>query len=286
MLPGVTVEASGPALIEGSRTAVTDNQGAYRIVDLRPGVYAVSFTLSGFSTLRREGLDLPAEFTATVNGELTVGLVGETITVSGEAPTVDLRSSRAQVQFAQETLQSLPGTGRLATLSAIIPGATLRRENDRGVGGLSDRTQTAYSVHGAPEAQPVVDGMNHQVASLTSGVFVYNQINIQEVVVETSGVGADRDTGGMQLNMIAKDGGNTFAGIATFAYVGPSLEMSNINDALLRVTSIPTGWGRSRSSGTRRSRWAGRSGATASGSLPRSARASRSSLRKTSTTTN
>ena len=93
---------------------------------------------------------------------------------------------------------SLPGTGRLATLSAIIPGATLRRENDRGVGGLSDRTQTAYSVHGAPEAQPVVDGMNHQVASLTSGVFVYNQINIQEVVVETSGVGADRDTGGIR----------------------------------------------------------------------------------------
>ena len=75
--------------------------------------------------------------------------------------------------------------------------------------------------------------MNHQVASLTSGVFVYNQINIQEVVVETSGVGADRDTGGMQLNMIAKDGGNTFGGIATFAYVGPSLEMSNINDELL-----------------------------------------------------
>jgi carboxypeptidase family protein len=233
VLPGVTVEASGPALIEGSRAAVTDSQGAYRIVDLRPGEYTVSFTLAGFSTLRREGLDLPAEFTATVNGELTVGSLEETITVSGEAPTVDLRSSRAQVQFAQETLESLPGTGRLATLSAIIPGATLRRESDRGVGGLSDRTQTAYSVHGAPEAQPVVDGMNHQVASLTSGVFVYNQINIQEVVVETSGVGADRDTGGMQLNMIARDGGNTFAGIATFAYVGPSLETSNINDALL-----------------------------------------------------
>ena len=233
VLPGVTVEASGPALIEGSRTAVTDSQGAYRIVDLRPGVYTVSFTLSGFSTLRREGFDLPAEFTATVNADLTVGALEETITVSGEAPTVDLRSSRAQVQFAQETLESLPGTGRLATLSAIIPGATLRRESDRGVGGLSDRTQTAYSVHGAPEAQPVVDGMNHQVASLTSGVFVYNQINIQEVVVETSGVGADRDTGGMQLNMIARDGGNTFAGIATFAYVGPSLETSNVNDALL-----------------------------------------------------
>jgi len=88
-------------------------------------------------------------------------------------------------------------------------------------------------MHGAPEAQPVVDGMNHQIASLTSGVYVYNQIGIQEVVVETSGVGADRDTGGMQLNMIPRDGGNTVSGIATFAYVGPSLEASNINERLL-----------------------------------------------------
>lgn len=233
VLPGVTVEAASPALIEKVRSAVSDGQGLYRIVDLRPGVYTVSFTLTGFSTLKREGVELPAEFTATVNGELAVGALEETITVSGEAPTVDIRSSRAQVQLPQETLQALPGTGRLATLSAIIPGVTLRRESDRGVGGLSDRTQTAYSIHGAPEAQPVVDGINHQIASLTSGVFVYNQISIQEVVVETSGVGADRDTGGMQLNMIARDGGNTFSGTATFAYVGPSLEMSNVNDALL-----------------------------------------------------
>jgi Carboxypeptidase regulatory-like domain len=233
VLPGVTVEASSPALIERVRSTVTDAQGRYRIVDLRPGTYGVTFALTGFTTSRREGLELRAEFTATVNADLAVGALEETVTVSGEAPTVDLRSSRAQVQFAQETLQSLPGTGRLATLPAIIPGVTLRRESDRGVGGLSDRTQTAYSMHGAPEAQPVVDGVNHQVASLTSGVFVYNQINIQEVVVETSGVGADRDTGGMQLNMIPRDGGNVFSGLATFAYVGPSLETSNINDALL-----------------------------------------------------
>jgi carboxypeptidase family protein len=233
VLPGVTVEAASPALIEKVRSTVTDEQGRYRIVDLRPGTYTVSFALTGFSTSKREGLELRAEFTATVNADLAVGALEETVTVSGESPIVDLRSSRAQVQFAQETLQSLPGTGRLATLPAIIPGVTLRRESDRGVGGLSDRTQTAYSLHGAPEAQPVVDGVNHQVASLTSGVFVYNQINIQEVVVETSGVGADRDSGGMQLNMIPRDGGNVLSGLATFAYVGPSLEASNINDDLL-----------------------------------------------------
>jgi carboxypeptidase family protein len=233
VLPGVTVEAASPVLIEKVRSVVTDENGVYRIVDLRPGNYTVTFTLPGFNTFRRDGVVLASEFTATVNADLTVGQLEETITVTGEAPVVDIRSSRAQVQLAQETLQALPGAGRLNMVSMVLPGATLRRESDRGVGGLSDRTQTAYSVHGAPEAQPVVDGMNHQIASLTSGVFVYNQINMQEVVVETSGVGADRDTGGMQLNMISKDGGNTFSGTATFAYVGPSLETSNITDELL-----------------------------------------------------
>lgn len=233
VLPGVTVEAASPVLIEKVRSVVTDESGVYRIVDLRPGAYTVTFTLPGFNTFRREGVVLPAEFTATVNADMGVGVLEETITVTGEAPVVDIRSSRGQVQLAQETLQSLPGAGRLNMVSMVLPGATLRRESDRGVGGLSDRTQTAYSVHGAPEAQPVMDGMNHQIASMTSGTFVYNQINLQEVVVETSGVGADRDTGGMQLNMVSKDGGNTFSGAATFAYVGPSLETSNINDELL-----------------------------------------------------
>src|SRR6185436_13679153 len=173
--------------------------------------------------VKREGLDLPAEFTATVNAEMAVGALAETVTVSGEAPTIDIRSSRAQVQFEKETLESLPGAGRLTTLAAVIPGATLTQEFNRGVGGTSDRTQTRYSIHGGPEAQPYVDGMNQQLPNSTQGVFVYNQLGIQEVVVETSGVGADRDSGGMQINMIPRDGGNVFSGVATAAYSGPDL---------------------------------------------------------------
>src|SRR5204863_9345542 len=84
VLPGVTVEASSPALIEKVRTAVTDDQGLYRIVDLRPGNYVVTFTLTGFAAVRREGLELPASFTATVNAELSVGAVEEKVTVSGQ----------------------------------------------------------------------------------------------------------------------------------------------------------------------------------------------------------
>ena len=233
LLPGVTVEASSPALIEKVRVAVTDGQGVYRIVDLRSGLYTVTFTLPGFTTLRRAGVQLPAEFTATVDAQLSVGALEETITVTGEAPLVDLRSTRGQAQFEQETLESVPGTGRLAMLQQVIPGADLLRATDRSVGQLSDRASTNWSVHGAPASRPVVDGMNYQLAQLNQGVVVYNQAAYQEVVVETSGVGADRDTGGLQLNMIPKEGSNIFSGAASYAYVGPSLESSNINDDLL-----------------------------------------------------
>src|SRR5712691_3540802 len=131
VLPGVTVEANSPALIENVRSVVTDAQGLFRIVDLRPGPYTVTFTLPGFTTVKRTGIELRGEFTATVDVELQVGSVAETITVSGEAPLVDTRSARAQTQYAAETLQSLPGNGRLATLNSVLPGAVLNNEGDR-----------------------------------------------------------------------------------------------------------------------------------------------------------
>src|SRR5947207_4256594 len=107
VLPGVTVEASSPALIEQVRSVVTDAQGLFRIVDLRPGPYIVTFTLPGFTTVKRTGIELRAEFTAKVDAELAVGSVAETITVSGEAPLVDTRNARAQTQYQSETLEAL-----------------------------------------------------------------------------------------------------------------------------------------------------------------------------------
>ena len=189
---------------------MTDDQGLYRIVDLRPGPYTVLFTLAGFSTLRRDGIDLPAEFTATINADMSVGTVEETVTVSGQAPIVDVRSSGAQTQFERETIESLPGTGRLALLNAIIPGASLTSSAERSAGG-NDRTQTRFSVHGAPEAQPVMDGINQQIPGITIGVFVFSQLNIQEVVAGFAG-DAEADFGGTQLKMVPRDGGNTFSG--------------------------------------------------------------------------
>src|SRR5262249_33092422 len=93
VLPGVTVEAGSPALIEKTRSVVTNDAGQYRVVDLRPGVYTVTFTLTGFSTIRREGIVLEANFTAPINVEMKVGGVAENVTVTGESPVVDVQTS-------------------------------------------------------------------------------------------------------------------------------------------------------------------------------------------------
>jgi hypothetical protein len=239
VLPGVTVEAASPALIEKVRTAITDSEGLYRIVDLRPGDYTVTFSLPGFSTFRRDGLALPANFTATINAQMGLGTLEETITVTGEAPLVDTQSTRQQMQVERETLESLPGTGRITGLAAIIPGAALVTPQQYSVGGVNDSSQFTFRVHGAPNSEPIVDGQSQVVGGLTNGVFIYNQLTFQEVVVETSGAGADRETGGMGINIIQRDGGNTFSGGATYSYSGPSLESGNISDELVQRNLRP-----------------------------------------------
>src|SRR5262245_32955750 len=111
LLPGVTVEAASPALIEQVRTAVTDSQGEYKIVDLRPGVYAVTFTLTGFNTMKREGIELSAGFVANVTAELRVGSLEETITVSGQSPLVDVQSTTQSRAITLAQIDAVP-TGR------------------------------------------------------------------------------------------------------------------------------------------------------------------------------
>ena len=241
VVPGVTVEAASPALIEQVRSVVTDAQGRYQIVDLRPGIYTVTFTLAGFSTLKREGLELTSGFAATVNADLNPGSIGETILVTGEAPIVDLRNVRQQTQLSRETLESIPGTGRLPALYTVLPAAQLNVATAYSVGAVNERVAANYSLHGAPSASPMFDGMNATITNLTQGVVVYNQLTFQEVVVETSGVGADRDSGGAQVNIVQRDGGNTFSGTLTYAYAGPGLESSNFGPALAARGLQPSG---------------------------------------------
>jgi hypothetical protein len=120
------------------------------------------------------------------------------------------------MQVERDTLEALPGTGRLALLNTLLPGANLTNSTERSAGG-NDRTQTRFSLHGAPEAQPYVDGINQQIPGITIGVFVFSQLNIQEVTA-TSGGDAEADFGGTMLKMVPRDGGNQFSGLSQFSY--------------------------------------------------------------------
>src|SRR5438105_1295843 len=122
VLPGVTVEASSPALIEKTKTAVTDGSGQYRIIDLRPGTYSVTFTLTGFSTVKRDGIELTGTTTVTIPAELKVGGLQETITVTGETPVVDVQSAKRELVMSQETLNTLPVTRAAGALLNAVPG--------------------------------------------------------------------------------------------------------------------------------------------------------------------
>ena len=148
VLPGVTVEASSPALIEKVRTVVTDAQGHYRIVDLRPGVYAVTFTLPGFRTLRRDGVELTTGFTATINAELSVGALEETVTVSGASPVVDVQNMQPRSMITSEILDTLPTAGNsLTAYVALIPGGGAGQCQD--VGGNKGELSARSPIHGS-----------------------------------------------------------------------------------------------------------------------------------------
>ena len=239
VMPGVTVEAASPALIERVRTVVTDAAGAYRIVELRPGTYTVSFTLPGFTTVRREGIELTTSFTAAVNAELRVGSVEETITVTGETPVVDISSARQQTTVSREVLDAIPTTKRLGQYASFIPGATYANPTFQDSGGTAGEGGQ-FGVHGQRAADEVVnmDGLNQNMFGLD--VYSYNSQTIQEVVVETGGTSAEAMTGGVQLNIIPKDGGNRWSGSFSSSFTGPTLQAENLSDDL-RARGLQSG---------------------------------------------
>src|SRR5437870_2459917 len=147
VMPGVSVEAASPALIEKVRSVVTDERGLYRIVDLRPGTYTVTFTLPGFSNFKREGIELTTSFTATINAEMKVGSVEDTVTVLEQAPVVDLQNVRTQTTIVRDTLDAIPTTKRLGQYASIIPCATYANATFQDVGG-NQGEGGQFGVHG------------------------------------------------------------------------------------------------------------------------------------------
>ncbi|MEP7307997.1 MAG: carboxypeptidase-like regulatory domain-containing protein [Acidobacteriota bacterium] len=234
VLPGVSVEAASPELIEKVRTGVTDGAGLYRIEGLRPGTYTVTFTLSGFSTVKREGIQLTGSFIATVNADLKVGTLQETIVVTGETPIVDVQSAKRQTVVSKDLIDGLPTTGGYSSLLALVPGI---------VGGTRD-VQTGpcactFSSHGAllagranEEGRTLLDGLLISVPQGSSSNYPADTRNATELSFTVAGSLGETETGGPVLNIVPKTGGNRVSS-SLFAGVGPQwLEGSNYTQTL------------------------------------------------------
>jgi Carboxypeptidase regulatory-like domain len=242
VLPGVQVDVRSPALIEQVRTAVTDSQGVYRIVDLRPGTYSVTFMLPGFSTFERNGVELPTSFTATVNAEMKLGSIAETITVSGEAPVVDVHTaSQSQQVIPSEVRNAIPLPNNAAAFAALIPAAT-QAASDRDVGGIRGENSQAFSIHGSHTADMIMlrDGLDYdQFFSGGNKASSMNPAAIAETTVQTAS-SAQSESGGVQINAIPREGGNTLHGVFQSNYGNERLQSDNI-DAALRARGATAG---------------------------------------------
>jgi Carboxypeptidase regulatory-like domain len=232
VLPGVTVEASSPVLIEKSRTVVTDGEGRYTIVDLRPGTYKLTFSLTGFTTVIRDAVDLPGNTTVPINVDLKVGALEESVTVSGQSPLVDVQNAQRTEVVPRDVLDALPTTRNMQSVGSIVPGVKLSRPD---VGGSQGMEQTYMRTHGADDRHTSmqVDGMIVNSSMGDGNIQAYNDDALaQQVVFQTSALPAEVAAGGVRVNMIPKDGGNTFRGGGFLGGTASGWQADNNNDEL------------------------------------------------------
>jgi len=232
VLPGVTVEAASPVLIEKTRSVVTDGSGQYRIIDLRPGIYTVTFTLGGFATVIREGVDLPATFTANIDASMRVGSLEESITVSGSSPVVDVQSATQQQVLSRELLEAVPTGRNLWGVGATLTGVSLSAPD---VGGTAGMQQTYMAVHGSDRRDNSiqVDGMVVNGIEGDGAIQNYfNQGMFEEMSYQTSALGAEVQSSGVRLNMIPKDGSNVFKGSLFWSHTPGAWQSDNFTQEL------------------------------------------------------
>jgi hypothetical protein len=224
VLPGVTVEASSPALIERVRTAVTDATGQYRIIDLRPGTYTLTFKLPGFATTQREKIELTGTQTLTIPIEMGLGGVEQTVVVTSEAPVIDVQNARREIVMQNEVIESLPVARAAGSLLNATPGLQVDTN-----GTALSPTMTFFNAHSstinstfvAGEGRMTVNGF--PVAAARSGgvaSYVYDTANAEEVGVVVGGGLGESDIGGPVMNLVPRSGGNTFGGTAFFNVAG------------------------------------------------------------------
>src|SRR5262245_42578513 len=218
VLPGVTVDVASPALIEKTRTAITNESGQYSIVSLPPGTYSVTFTLPGFSAFKREGIEMLANFTAQVNAEMKVGGVTETVEVTAETPLVDVQSSAVARAVTREMIRAIPSGGTMYQLAATMVGVSLiggAATVDVG-GSTGSPVQAQLQAHGSAPGDEVqmIDGL--KVGNMMSNSGRTNQtlspLLFEQIDVQISGHGGDSPSIGVQSNIIPPTGAKSFHG--------------------------------------------------------------------------
>jgi carboxypeptidase family protein len=224
VLPGVTVSITSPSMM-GTQTSVTNDQGLYRFPAVPPGSYAVTYELPGFNTLKREGIQITLGFTATVNVELTVASLQETVTVTGESPVIDTSATRIQQNFKLEQLQSIPNGRDMWALLAVTPAVQMSRID---VGGNRAGTQTGYTAYGFNgQVRVLIEGINTTEGTGGAG-FYFDYASLEEAFLGTTGQSAEMPNPGVQSQFIAKSGGNRFSGEYHLDWYNNSLQGANI----------------------------------------------------------
>jgi carboxypeptidase family protein len=234
VMPGVTVEAASPSLIEKTRTAVTDASGQYRIVDLRAGTYTVTFNLTGFNTIRREGVELTGTFTATVNADMKVGALEETVTVTGETPIVDVQSARRQTTVSGDVIAAIPSSRSYAAIFSLNPAVSMGTGAALDVQVMPGLATFGGSGGRGTEGRVQLDGLNTGAPLSGGGTssYVPDLGTAQEVSFTTSGGLGEAEVGGPVMNIVPKTGGNSVKGNAYLAGVSGGMVGSNYTQDL------------------------------------------------------
>jgi hypothetical protein len=232
VLPGVTVEASSPELIEKVRTVVTDGTGQFRIIELRPGTYTVTFALPGFNTVRRDGIQLTGTFIATINVDMRVGDLQETIVVTGESPIVDVQSARRQQVVDRESLTAIPSSRTFHNIAVLVPGITISGSQD--VGGIVGPSVVTFSIYGGRggEGRLQVDGVGVGGNTAGSSYYVADISNAQEISITTSGGMGEAEVGGPIMNVVPRTGGNTVRGSMFANWANEDTQGDNLTEEL------------------------------------------------------
>lgn len=248
VLPGVTVEVRSPVLIEQVRTAITDGNGRYLIVALELGTYSATYTLPGFSTLVREGIELSTGFTATIDVQLVVGDIQETVTVTGASPVVDIQNVEQRAVFDREIIDSIPTGKSYRSYALLVPGmgsdgSTVLTPLTQDAGGMAPSTLTRMVIHGSADVdqQLEINGMDvGDSRSQGSNYSVMPDANYEELSIDFSGNSAEVETGGVRINVIPREGSNQFSGgfFTTFSF--PEWHANNI-DRDLQDRGLSTG---------------------------------------------